>query len=64
MVVFCGTVYSGLLNFADGPLNPDHQSVNMSDMFRPFQTLLYKIRSVVNIVNQSVVVNSSCLHHY
>ena len=37
---------SGLLLFSDGPLNPDSQSWNMSDMFRPFQTLLYKIRSV------------------
>ena len=43
---FVLSLASGLLLFSDGPLNPDSQSWNMSDMFRPFQTLLYKIRSV------------------
>ncbi len=32
--------------YPEGPLNPDKDPVNMSEMFRPFQTLLYKIRLV------------------
>ena len=35
---------SGLLIFPEGPLNPDQDPKNMSEMFRPFQTLLFKIR--------------------
>lgn len=38
---------SGLLVFPEGPLNPDMQPSNMSEMFRPFQTLLLKIRELL-----------------
>ncbi|XP_060076586.1 lateral signaling target protein 2 homolog [Ylistrum balloti] len=38
---------SGLLVFPEGPLNPDMQSSSMSEMFRPFQTLLLKIRELL-----------------
>ncbi|ELT87597.1 hypothetical protein CAPTEDRAFT_179856 [Capitella teleta] len=37
----------GLLVYPEGPLNPDLDPTNMSEMFRPFQTLLYKIRSLL-----------------
>lgn len=40
-------IVCGLLVFPDGPLNPDSPSWNMSDMFRPFQTLLFKIRELL-----------------
>lgn len=35
---------SGLLVYPEGPLNPDLEPSNISEMFRPFQTLLHKIR--------------------
>ena len=40
----CVLYFSGLLIYPEGPLNPDMDPMNMSEMFRPFQTLLYKIR--------------------
>ncbi|XP_076469937.1 lateral signaling target protein 2 homolog [Babylonia areolata] len=45
-------IVCGLLVFGDGPLNPDNQSLNMSDMFRPFQTLLYKIRELLYTLSE------------
>ncbi|KAL8563692.1 hypothetical protein ACOMHN_050520 [Nucella lapillus] len=46
-------IVCGLLVFGDGPLNPDNQSLNMSDMFRPFQTLLYKIRELLYTLSEA-----------
>lgn len=46
-------IICGLLIYADGPLNPDSHSWNMSDMFRPFQTLLYKIRELLYTLSES-----------
>ncbi|OWF38353.1 lateral signaling target protein 2 homolog [Mizuhopecten yessoensis] len=43
---------SGLLVFPEGPLNPDMQPSNMSEMFRPFQTLLLKIRDLLYTLSQ------------
>ncbi|XP_046340087.2 lateral signaling target protein 2 homolog [Haliotis rufescens] len=40
-------IVSGLVVFREGPLNPDNDPWNMSDMFRPFQTLLFKIRELL-----------------
>lgn len=37
----------GLLIYPEGPLNPDMDPMKMSEMFRPFQTLLYKIRELL-----------------
>ena len=37
-------VFSGLLIYPDGPLNPIIQSWRMSDMFLPFQSFLQKIK--------------------
>jgi hypothetical protein len=39
-------IYSGLLVYPEGPINPDMDPMKMSEMFRPFQMLLYKIRFV------------------
>ncbi|WAR21492.1 LST2-like protein, partial [Mya arenaria] len=36
-------IVSGLLVYPEGPLNPDMEPTNMTEMFRPFQTLLQKI---------------------
>lgn len=36
--------YSGLLIYPNGPLNPLCDRLEMSEMFRPFQTLLIKIK--------------------
>ncbi|KAK7494733.1 hypothetical protein BaRGS_00014131 [Batillaria attramentaria] len=46
-------IICGLLIYADGPLNPDSHSWNMSDMFRPFQTLLYKIRELLYTLSEA-----------
>lgn len=37
---------SGLVVYADGPLNLDRKVEDMSELFRPFHTLLRKIRCV------------------
>lgn len=39
-------IVSGLVIFPAGPLNPDTKSHDMSEMFRPFQSLLKRIRYV------------------
>ncbi|XP_010836918.1 PREDICTED: lateral signaling target protein 2 homolog, partial [Bison bison bison] len=43
IVLFCETVESGLVVYADGPLNLDRKVEDMSELFRPFHTLLRKI---------------------
>uniref|UniRef100_A0A2C9JKS4 FYVE-type domain-containing protein n=1 Tax=Biomphalaria glabrata TaxID=6526 RepID=A0A2C9JKS4_BIOGL len=43
-------IVSGVLIFKDGPLNPDNDPWNISEMFRPFQTLLLKIRELLSIL--------------
>lgn len=40
-------IVCGLLIFPEGPLNPDMDATSMSEMFRPFQTLLFKIRELL-----------------
>lgn len=42
MAVICG-----LLIYPEGPLNPDMNPNNMSEMFRPFQLLLHRIRDLL-----------------
>ena len=37
-------IVTGLIYFPEGPLNPDRKPQNMSEMFRPFQSLLKRIR--------------------
>lgn len=46
MIFFHLWCFSGLLVYPEGPLNPDMDPLSMSEMFRPFQTLLFKIRLV------------------
>lgn len=41
---FCLYVLSGLVVYPDGPLNLENKSEDMSELFRPFRTLLKKIR--------------------
>ncbi|XP_064599707.1 lateral signaling target protein 2 homolog isoform X2 [Liolophura sinensis] len=40
-------IVCGLLIYPEGPLNPDNDPLNMPEMFRPFQILLYKIRELL-----------------
>ncbi|XP_059050576.1 lateral signaling target protein 2 homolog [Achroia grisella] len=40
-------IVSGLLIYSTGPLSIDNPPDEMSDMFRPFRTLLHKIRSLL-----------------
>ncbi|XP_052745012.1 lateral signaling target protein 2 homolog [Bicyclus anynana] len=40
-------IVSGLLIYSSGPLSIDKMPEEMSDMFRPFRTLLHKIRSLL-----------------
>lgn len=40
-------IVSGLIIHPEGPLNPDKDPMSLSEMFRPFQTLLYKIRELL-----------------
>jgi len=46
LIVFC--YCSGLIVHPEGPLNPDKDPMSVSEMFRPFQTLLFKIRYAVS----------------
>ncbi|XP_005089877.1 lateral signaling target protein 2 homolog isoform X2 [Aplysia californica] len=48
-------IVSGVLIFKDGPLNPDNDPWHISEMFRPFQTLLIKIRELLNILSEEEV---------
>ncbi|XP_006893670.1 PREDICTED: lateral signaling target protein 2 homolog isoform X2 [Elephantulus edwardii] len=47
IVLFCETVESGLVVYADGPLNLERRAEDMSELFRPFHTLLRKIRDLL-----------------
>ncbi|KAL4231323.1 Lateral signaling target protein 2 [Mactra antiquata] len=40
-------IVCGLLIYPEGPLNPDKEPTSMSEMYRPFQTLLHKIRELL-----------------
>jgi hypothetical protein len=40
-------IFRGLLVYPEGPLNPDMDPMHMSEMFRAFQPLLYKIRELL-----------------
>ncbi|KAJ4450718.1 hypothetical protein ANN_02148 [Periplaneta americana] len=44
-------IVSGLLIFPDGPLCLDRTPSDMSEMFRPFRTLLHKIRELLWTLN-------------
>ncbi|GLH03460.1 Lateral signaling target protein 2 homolog [Gryllus bimaculatus] len=45
-------IVSGLLIFPDGPLCLDRPPSDMSEMFRPFRTLLHKIRELLWTLNK------------
>lgn len=45
-------IVSGLLVFPNGPLCIDKQMEEMSEMFRPFRTLLHKIRELLWTLNK------------
>ncbi|CAG9834081.1 unnamed protein product [Diabrotica balteata] len=45
-------IVSGLLIFPDGPLCIDRTIEDMSEMFRPFRTLLHKIRELLFTLNK------------
>ncbi|KAF6133836.1 zinc finger FYVE-type containing 28 [Phyllostomus discolor] len=52
IVLFCETVQSGLVVYADGPLNLDRKVEDMSELFRPFHTLLRKIRDLLQTLTE------------
>ncbi|XP_059945455.1 lateral signaling target protein 2 homolog isoform X2 [Mesoplodon densirostris] len=52
IVLFCETVESGLVVYADGPLNLDRKAEDMSELFRPFHTLLRKIRDLLRTLTE------------
>ncbi|XP_073094052.1 lateral signaling target protein 2 homolog isoform X3 [Manis javanica] len=45
-------VCSGLVVYADGPLNLDRKAEDMSELFRPFHTLLRKIRDLLQTLTE------------
>nr|XP_020770605.1 lateral signaling target protein 2 homolog isoform X2 [Odocoileus virginianus texanus] len=52
IVLFCETVESGLVVYSDGPLNLDRKVEDMSELFRPFHTLLRKIRDLLQTLTE------------
>nr|XP_009933077.1 PREDICTED: lateral signaling target protein 2 homolog isoform X5 [Opisthocomus hoazin] len=52
IVLFCETVESGLVVYSEGPLNLDHKPEDMSELFRPFHTLLRKIRDLLQTLTE------------
>ncbi|XP_045038596.2 lateral signaling target protein 2 homolog isoform X3 [Desmodus rotundus] len=44
--------HNGLVVYADGPLNLDRKAEDMSELFRPFHTLLRKIRDLLQTLTE------------
>ncbi|KAK3096025.1 hypothetical protein FSP39_022080 [Pinctada imbricata] len=56
-------IICGLFVYPEGPLNPDQEPSNISEMFRPFQTLLQKIKELLQTLTEeemSRLVKSLC----
>ncbi|XP_064630520.1 lateral signaling target protein 2 homolog isoform X2 [Lineus longissimus] len=49
-------IVCGLLIYGEGPLNPDNDSEALTEMFRPFQTLLFKIRQLLLTLSEEELV--------
>ncbi|KAF6372747.1 zinc finger FYVE-type containing 28 [Rhinolophus ferrumequinum] len=45
-------IVCGLVVYADGPLNLDRKAEDMSELFRPFHTLLRKIRDLLQTLSE------------
>ncbi|XP_043918829.1 lateral signaling target protein 2 homolog [Protopterus annectens] len=45
-------IVCGLVVYPDGPLNLDHKPEDMSELFRPFRTLLRKIRDLLQTLTE------------
>ncbi|KAM3870840.1 lateral signaling target protein 2 homolog isoform 2-T2 [Diretmus argenteus] len=45
-------IVCGLVVYSEGPLNLDRKSEDMSELFRPFRTLLKKIRDLLQTLNE------------
>ncbi|TNN84189.1 Lateral signaling target protein 2 [Liparis tanakae] len=45
-------IVCGLVVYSEGPLNLDRKSEDMSELFRPFRTLLKKIRDLLHTLNE------------
>ncbi|XP_021406390.1 lateral signaling target protein 2 homolog isoform X3 [Lonchura striata] len=45
-------IVCGLVVYSEGPLNLDHKPEDMSELFRPFQTLLRKIRDLLQTLTE------------
>ncbi|XP_067935880.1 lateral signaling target protein 2-like [Watersipora subatra] len=46
-------IVTGLVFFPQGPLNPDRRSQDLSELFRPFQSLLKRIRELLWTLTQN-----------
>ncbi|XP_072221258.1 lateral signaling target protein 2 homolog isoform X1 [Leuresthes tenuis] len=49
-------IVCGLVVYPDGPLNLDRKSEDMSELFRPFRTLLKKIRDLLRTLTEEELV--------
>ncbi|XP_052001248.1 lateral signaling target protein 2 homolog [Xyrauchen texanus] len=49
-------IVCGLVIYSEGPLNPDHKPEDMSELFRPFRTLLRKIRDLLQTLTEEELV--------
>lgn len=50
-------IVTGLLIYPEGPLALDASPQNMSEMFRPFRTLLFKIRELLRTLTDNELLN-------
>uniref|UniRef100_A0A8C2ZEA6 Lateral signaling target protein 2 homolog n=1 Tax=Cyclopterus lumpus TaxID=8103 RepID=A0A8C2ZEA6_CYCLU len=48
-------IVCGLVVYSEGPLNLDRKSEDMSELFRPFRTLLKKIRDLLQTLNEEEI---------
>ncbi|CAL1575142.1 unnamed protein product [Knipowitschia caucasica] len=49
-------IVCGLVVFAEGPLDLDRKSEDMSELFRPFRTLLKKIRDLLHTLSEEELI--------
>ncbi|XP_015417057.1 PREDICTED: lateral signaling target protein 2 homolog [Myotis davidii] len=59
-------IVCGLVVYADGPLNLDRKAEDMSELFRPFHTLLRKIRDLLQTLTEDelhTLERNLCISH-
>ncbi|XP_066476741.1 lateral signaling target protein 2 homolog [Tiliqua scincoides] len=53
-------IVCGLIVYSEGPLNLDHKQEEMSELFRPFHTLLRKIRDLLQTLTDEELYTLEC----